>query len=243
MQKSFAFSNIETGYASENVATKAGITSKTLILLGIMLLSGIGSGYYLIKVLSNQGNASLYGGILFGSLIVAFIAAMVGRLSRKAAKPASFVYSIAEGLTLGALTTLLDLQVPGIGFAAAASTAGIFTVMVTLYHFNIIRPTRKFQAFLLGFGISLIVLIIVTSIAFRNTTFSPMLVIGIEAIFIAFGALSLIQNFGELDALVAMGADKGQEWSCALGLSITLAYIYVYVLRMLYFVYRIFGDR
>jgi len=244
MEKSFAFKNIETGYTSTNVATKKGITSKTLILLALMLLSGIVTGYYLLVVLSGSGNASIFMGVLVASLFVSFIAALVGRWKRSAAKPASIIYSISEGIGLGAITTLFDLAVPGIGFAAAASVAGIFAVMLLLYHFNIIRPTRKFKSFLLGFGISLIIMVIVTSLMYRNISeFSPALVIGLESIFIAFGALSLIQNFGELDAVVSMGADKNEEWACALGLSITLAYIYIYVLRILYYIAMIFGDR
>lgn len=241
MQKSFAFSNIETGYATTNVATKRGITSKTLMLLVVMLLSGIGSGYYMLKMMTGAGEPSIYLGVLIGSIFVSFFAAIIGRMVKRTAKPAAIIYSLSEGIALGAITTLFDLYEPGIGFAAAAATAGIFTVMLALYHFNVIRPTRKFQGFLIGFGISLLVIAIVTSLLYRNVdNFSPVLVLGLESLFIAFGALSLIRNFGELDAIVSMGADKNSEWSCALGLSITLAYIYIYVLRTLFYISRFF---
>jgi uncharacterized YccA/Bax inhibitor family protein len=61
------------------------------------------------------------------------------------------------------------------------------------------------------------------------------MLIGIELFLLIYGAITLGLNFAEAQAVVDRGASKDAEWSVSLGLMVSLIYIYVEVLRLVYY--------
>ncbi len=57
--------------------------------------------------------------------------------------------------------------------------------------------------------------------------------IGVEVFLVFYGVITLAFNFAEANAVVSMGASKDAEWSVALGLLVSIVYIYVEVLRLI----------
>ena len=102
MKQSPLFSNIETGeavYDDVDRATYKGITVKTCILLGISVIIAALVAFALPEILTNNGTTFMV--TLVISSIVGFIAVIVGRTSERAAKYASVIYAVCEGLFLG----------------------------------------------------------------------------------------------------------------------------------------------
>ena len=59
------------------------------------------------------------------------------------------------------------------------------------------------------------------------------LVILISVIVLIYGALMLAMDFERVKSIVANGFDKRYEWMAALGLMVTLIWIYIEALRLL----------
>ena len=55
----------------------------------------------------------------------------------------------------------------------------------------------------------------------------------IQGALLLYGVITLAFNFEEAESVVKLGANKGAEWSVALGIEITLIYIYIYILRII----------
>lgn len=235
MRQSRLFSNISTGeavYDNVDRASIKGIAGKTFFLLGITILVGVMMAIYLPTILNNNPGG-LYVALGISS-VVGFISVMVGRMSDRAAKFASFIYAVCEGLFLGTLSRILDEVIPGASFIAVFSTLIVFTVMLTLFSLGVIKMTAGFYKFLMGisFGAIGIVLFMMIFQLIAGPIENLGVLIGIELFLLFYGVITLTFNFHEASMVVKMGCDKRAEWSVALGLMVSLVYIYVEIIRL-----------
>lgn len=228
------FRTIDESQVSSNTASFSGITAKTGILLLTAILATVGANL----LISNEMYDSLY--IILGtSGIVAFIAVMLGIFIPRLTAPFSILYSAAQGFTLGTLTLILDQVMPGIGIMAVTATLTIFGIMLALYSSKTLRATNKFRKFMYGtilgiFAFTLISLIItLINPNILNFMNNPTVAILVSVFLIAYGAFMLILDFDRAQQIVESGADKRYEWTAALGLMVTIVWIYIEVLRLL----------
>jgi len=214
-------------FASVESATYRGIVGKTLTLL----LLAVASGYYSITFLPVE---NLYG-ILIGAMIIAFIAVIVSSRSVRLAMPFSIVYALAEGVLLGVITVIIDSMFPGVAIAAVIGTASIFTVMLFLYSSRTLRVTDKFRKIMYSVLLAFLVFFIIFGILglFTTITFNAPVALLVTGILIVFGALMLALDFDRAERVVESGADKRYEWVIAVGLMVTIVWIYIELLRFL----------
>lgn len=251
MRVSPLFSNIETGensasYDEVEHASYKGITIKSLILLAIVLAVGILTAILLPKMLTGEGSAAgYYVGVVF-AIIIGSISVIVGRISSRAAKVSSVIYSICEGFLLGTISRILEEYIPGIATAAIFGTTIIFAVMLILFGTGIIKAGNGVLVFLISLALSAFALslftIIYCLVANIDTTTYLGLLILIEAIYLVYGCVMLTLNFMEASNVVKSGASKNAEWSVALGIEVSLIYIYIELLRILLYVAALFGK-
>ena len=236
MKQSPLFSNIQTGeavYDDVDRATYKGITIKTVILLLISVLIAAVIAFALPTILTN--NPMTFYVTLVISSIVGFISVIVGRTSERKAKYASVIYAICEGLFLGSLSAIVEAYVPGVVATAVFSTIVLFAVMLTLFATGVIRVGSKFRSICFGLTLGAIAIILMVSLFSLfidyQTYFNIM--IGVEVFLVFYGVITLSLNFAEANAVVSMGASKDAEWSVALGLLVSIIYIYIEILRLL----------
>ena len=239
MKESPLFSKINTGVAYQDDADAAsykGITLKTLFLVGITAIVSAIIAFYLPTIIKN-GNLTAYLIAVGISAVVGFIAVIVGRLSDRAAKYASFIYAVCEGLALGFICLIADLYIPGVVAIAVFATLGLLLVMLLLFATGVIRAGSIFRKVFIGFVLIALPTVIITWIAltFWVTDYQTYmwLIIGIEAIYLLYGSFCLIMNFSEAQSVVERGASKDSEWSVALGLEVTIIYLFIQILRLL----------
>ncbi len=237
MKQNPLFSNIQTGeayYDDVDRATYKGICLKTFFLLALAVVVAAIAAFYLPTIIESGNFGTFY--IALGiSGIVGFISCIVGRMSDRAAKYASVIYSVCEGLFLGTLTAIIEAALPGIPTVAIFSTLIIFAVMLTLFATGILRVGSTFRKICWGMTFGAIALILFTSITRLFFDFGDMfgVLIFIEIFLLAYGVITLGLNFKEAQAVVEMGASKGAEWSVALGLMVSIVYIYIQMIRVL----------
>ncbi|MDE6655943.1 MAG: Bax inhibitor-1/YccA family protein [Anaeroplasmataceae bacterium] len=236
MKQSPLFSNIQTGeavYDDVDRATYKGITIKTVILLLISVLIAAVIAFALPTILTN--NPMTFYVTLVISSIVGFISVIVGRTSERKAKYASVIYAICEGLFLGSLSAIVEAYVPGVVATAVFSTIVLFAVMLTLFATGVIRVGSKFRSICFGLTLGAIAIVLMVSLFSLfidyQTYFNIM--IGVEVFLVFYGVITLSLNFAEANAVVSMGASKDAEWSVALGLLVSIIYIYIEILRLL----------
>ena len=236
MNQNPMFSNIHTGeayYDEVSTASYKGICAKTFFLLAISVVVAIMTMFYLPEIIM-AGNFDTFYLVLGISSIVGFISLMVGRVSESKAKYASFIYALCEGLFLGTITLLIDSLIPGASVIAVFSTLVIFTVMLTLFSTGIIRVTNRYRGIVLSLGLSAIAIVLFTSIMSLFVDFSQYIgiLLLLEGFILIYGVISLALHFQEAQYIVDRGASKNAEWSVALGLIVSIIYIYIRILRL-----------
>ena len=230
------FTKIKTGeanYDNVNCATYRGVTIKTIFLLAIAVLVASMVVIYLPDILAN--NFIGFYALLGVSSIVGFISVIVGRYNERLSKYFSVVYAACEGLFLGTLTAMLESYYPGIALIAVFSTFIIFGIMLFLFGTGVIKVGSRFRAvcFALVLGAISITLFSFIIGMFIDFTAYIGILIAIEAFLLIYGAITLALNFAEAQYVVSCGASKNAEWSVALGLTVSLIYIYVEALRLI----------
>lgn len=231
---------IFTGIKSDEIITNEqasvkGVGIKTGILLLVAVLSAALSVTFRNVILYNVG---VYYIFVFGALI----AGIVGQLSYRSAKVWSFIYAICEGAMLGLVSFLFEEAIGGIILSAVMITATIFGVMLLLYSTNIIKVTGRFVKMMYALMItSLIISVVFLLMSLLAPTnpitvallTNPALYIVICLLDLVYAAFMLTLDFEQIKAISANGFDKAYEWNAALGLMITVVWIYVEVLRII----------
>lgn len=237
MRQSPLFSNIQTGevvYDDVDQATYKGITIKTFILLGISVIVAAVMAFALPSIIVN--NPGVYITTLVVAAIVGFIAVIVGRTSDRKAKYASVIYSICEGLSLGSISAIAEMYVPGAVTTAVFTTVILFTIMLVLFGTGVMRVGSKFRTICFGLTLGALGIILLMSLlSFFIADYGVYLniMIGVEIFLLFYGVITLSLNFSEAQSVVERGASKGAEWSVALGLMVSIIYIYLEALRLI----------
>lgn len=238
------FTGIKVNEEIHEAASVKGVALKTTILLAIAVLSGFLAINYGSVIYEN---IVIYLAVLFGALICG----IVGQTNPNAAKVCSVIYAICEGILLGLVSFIFEGIVSGIVLSAVLVTATIFGVMLLLYSTNIIKVNKRFVKVMSAIGIAIILVSLFTLlsnlIAPNNAMITayyqnPGLMILVSGILLVYGAFMLAIDFEQVNTIVKHGFDKKYEWTAALGLMVTIVWIYVEVLRLLAIISRFSRD-
>ena len=175
-----------------------------------------------------------------------FVLALVNTFKKQPSPALILAYAGLEGLFLGGLTRILDGMYPGVGLQAVIGTLSVFAVTLLLFKSGKVRATPKAMRFfmiaVIGYAVfSLINLVMMWTGAVQEpfglrTSVEIMgiplgVFIGLLAIGLA--AFSLIMDFTSIEAGVQSGAPQRFSWTAAFGLTVTLVWLYVEIIRLL----------
>ena len=172
---------------------------------------------------------------MIGGLLVALPTFFVPRIAPWTAP----LYAALEGLFLGAASTVLELQYPGIAIQAVGLTFSVLLVMLFLYRTGIIKVTQRLRTGVIAaiFGVLVFYLVsMVVSLFGVNTDVlfnGDPIGIGVSLVIVGIAAFHLLLDFDFIESASAGGAPKYMEWLGALGLMITLVWLYMHLLRLL----------
>lgn len=218
-----------------DIVEKTGITLAVITLAAVANLILAAQGYVLPALI-----LGLVGGI--GALIVVIIAAVKENGYRS--KPITLTYAVLDGLLVGAFTYLVaGYQVAGadagvIVGQAIAATFGVFAGMLWLYSTGKFKVTPKFNKIMLMLIVGALVAMVVNFVAAVAFDVNPLrdggpIAIAFSLFCIVLAALSFMTDFDTADTLIEAGAPKEMAWGVALGLSVTLVWLYTEILRLL----------
>jgi uncharacterized YccA/Bax inhibitor family protein len=220
--------------SGDSVMTVRGTIHKTLLLL---LLAVLGASYTWQMVVNtvnpNAAMPYMIGGFI-GGLIFSLIAIFSPRKSGWAAP----LYAVCEGLFLGALSAMFNVQSNGIVLQAVGLTFGVLFLMLVLYRTGAIKVTNKLRSGIIVATSAIALFYVVTWVVsiFTSVTFmydaSP-LSIGISVFVVIIAALSFLVDFDLIDRGAQLAAPKYMEWYGAFALMLTLVWLYLEMLRLL----------
>ncbi|MET3719356.1 MULTISPECIES: Bax inhibitor-1/YccA family protein [unclassified Arthrobacter] len=219
------------GPADTGRMTYDDVIVKTAACLGVLLAGAA------VTLFVSMGLASI---LMIVGALGGFVLAMVNTFKKQPSPALVLAYAGLEGLFLGGLTRVLDLMYPGVGLQAVIGTLSVFTVTLLLFKSGKVRATPKAMKFfmiaLVGYALFSVVNLIMMLTGLTTEPFGLRsgiigVVIGILAIGLA--AFSLVMDFTSIEAGVQSGAPRRFSWTAAFGLTVTLVWLYVEIIRLL----------
>lgn len=224
----------EHAAANEAPMTLAGTTTKSLVLIGLVIFA---AAFTWTNTLGGNPGilipALLVGSL--GGLVVGLVTVTKPRLSPYTAP----LYAVLEGLALGAISAYYQARFHGLPVQAVALTAMVFLAMAFVYRTGLLRATERFTVGVVAAtaGIALVYLLTIVLALFgvRVPYIHDNGVIGIAFSLVVVGvaSLNLILDFDLVERGVQARAAKYMEWYGAFGLLVTLVWLYLAMLRLL----------
>ncbi|MGY5127979.1 Bax inhibitor-1/YccA family protein [Streptomyces nigrescens] len=180
-------------------------------------------------------------GFAIGAGLVAMVLALVQSFKRKPSPALILAYAALEGLFLGALSGFInDLpKMNGAPMQAVLGTMAVFVAMLVAYKTRIVRVTARFTRFVMiaAMGFVLLSLVNVMFMVFGGGEGLGFRSGGLGILFgvvgVVLGALFLALDFKQVEDGIAYGAPREESWLAAFGLTLTLVWIYMEMLRLI----------
>lgn len=175
---------------------------------------------------------AILGTACVSSLCLCFIICFFTSSAQYLAAP----YALVKGLTVGSLSVLFDGVYPGIAAQAFLGTIGVFVFMLAAYRYEWIKVTEKFANFVIActIGIGVIYLAGWCGLRIPYIHESGPVGIGFSLFVVAIASFNLLLDFEEVSDGIRLGAPKKDEWFAAFSLLLTMVWLYLELLRLLW---------
>ena len=218
--------------------TVQGTASATGVLF-VVLLAAAAFGWSLVK--TQAGVITDFPTWIIAGVLVGFGCVIMMRFKPQWAKYLGAAYAIAEGLVVGAISHAYEVYQKGIVIQAVGATVAVFAVMLFLYRTNIIKVTDRFRRIIIGatvgimifYGISLLINLFGGSVSFLSAGNTSAFSIGFSFFVAALAAFNLALDFDFIEKGTKQGLPKQMEWVAAVGLMVTIVWLYLEILRLL----------
>ena len=183
--------------------------------------------------------------IMFPALIIATILGFVIAFREKVSPALVLVFSVFEGLMLGAISNWYNQfaessNYQGIVVQAVVATMTTFGVMLVLYLTGVIKVNKKFVSVLIAAAVTYMVIGLASFVAALFGVGGGWgfygidglgLIICVAGVLIA--SFFLMLDFEAIKQGIANGAPERESWRMAVGLLVTLVWIYLEFLRLI----------
>ncbi|GHH47684.1 Bax inhibitor-1/YccA family protein [Streptomyces candidus] len=210
-----------------SVMTMDDVVTRTAITLGVVVAGAT------VAWVTDMGL-----GLAIGAALVAMVLGLIQAFKSKPMPPVILAYAGFEGLFLGAISNYVNQWVPGAPMQAVLGTMAVFATMLVLYKTRIVRVTARFTRFVMIAAISFMVLTAVNllfmvfgggdGLGFRSGGMG--ILFGVVGVLL--GSFFLAMDFKQVEDGVAYGAPREESWLAAFGLTMTLVWIYLEMLRL-----------
>lgn len=211
------------------------VVTRTAMTLGTVVL-GAALAWALLPV--DEANLNKSYGIAIGAALIAFVLSMVQSFKRKPVPALIIAYAAFEGVFLGVISSAVSTYIgPGVVMQAVMGTMCVFAGVLLAYKMRWIRVTRRFYGFVMAAAMGFLLLMAVNllfavfgggdGLGFRSGGLG--ILFGVIGIIL--GACFLALDFKQVEDGIAYGAPREESWLAAFGLTMTLVWIYLEMLR------------
>lgn len=208
------------------------VVSRTAITLGTVAVAAV-LAWTLLPV-----SSSSYG-LAIGSALVAFVLAMIQSFKAKAVPALIIGYAAFEGVFLGVISEMFNERWSGAPFQAVLGTLAVSGATLFAYKQRWIRVTARYARIGMTIAIAFVLVTMVNLlvVAFGGAdggglrSFGPLgFAVGVLAILI--GCFFLTLDFKQIEDGITYGAPREESWLAAFGLTMSLVWIYLEMLRL-----------
>ena len=188
--------------------------------------------------------------LLLLGMVGGLVLGLVNSFKKKVSPILVMTYALMEGLLLGGLSAVVDMRYPGVAVQAVLATLVVAGVTLALFANGKIRTTPKLnKIFMIGalsyLGYGLVSMLTAGIFGSSLNSFSiggiPLgLVVGLFAV--ALATYSLLLDFTTTSEAVEAGLPERESWRLAFGLTASLVWLYVEILRVLMYLASIFRN-
>ncbi|AVL99900.1 hypothetical protein C6V83_06050 [Gordonia iterans] len=222
------------------------VVMKTGITLGVLIAVAIATYAAIVTRATESAQLSLAMPLLLVGALGGFVLVLIASFGRKQDNPAIVLsYAALEGLFVGSISFVFANVVVADGVSAGTmigqavlGTLGVFFGMLIVYKVGAIRVTPRFTRMLMAGLVGVLVLMLgnlvlgLFGVDMGIRSGGPIAII-FSLVCIALAAFSFLLDFDSADRLVKAGAPEKAAWGVALGLTVTLVWLYVEILRLL----------
>lgn len=176
---------------------------------------------------------------IIGGAVVGLILVLIASFKPEYSPYLAPGYALFEGLFIGGISVIFEAMYPGIVTQAVGATFVTFAVCLGLYKYKIVKVTEQFKSVIVAATLAIATYYLISWLFSMFTSFVPvhygnsMMSIGISVFVIVIAALNLFLDFDRIEKGVEQRMPKYMEWYGAMGLMITLVWLYIEFLRLL----------
>lgn len=214
--------------------TLNGVVNKTALML--VFLSGTAGVTWKMFMAGQFAAVQL---AMISGLIVATILAFITIFKKEVSPYTALPYALAEGLAIGGISAFFEARYPGIVMQAVGATFGTMFCLLAAYRSGLIRATENFKLGVVAATGGICLLYLATMVLRIFGTDVPfvheagVVGIGFSLFVVVIAALNLVLDFDFIETGVEVRAPKFLEWYAAFGLTVTLVWLYLEMLRLL----------
>ncbi|MFG2603809.1 Bax inhibitor-1/YccA family protein [Streptomyces sp. NPDC048514] len=236
-QNPYAQQGVQAGAPPQAPATTDRMTMDDVVTRSAITLGTVAVGAALAWALLPVSTTSY--GLAIGSALIAFVLAMVQSFKRTPSPALILGYAAFEGVFLGVISEMYNSRWSGAPFQAVLGTMAVSGATLLIYKAGWIRVTARYariglaiaMAFVVVMAVNLLLVVFGVADGGGLRSFGPLgALVGIFAILL--GAFFLTLDFKQIEDGIAYGAPRNESWLAAFGLTLTLVWIYVEMLRL-----------
>ncbi|MGB5030695.1 MAG: Bax inhibitor-1/YccA family protein [Saprospiraceae bacterium] len=207
--------------------TSSGAVNKSII-LGLILLA--------TAIVSWMFPSTMF---LWPAAIIGFVLVLMASFKKEWSGIIAPIYAAIEGLFVGTISLVYASAFNGIVFQATTLTIAILFLMLFLYKSGLIKVTNKLRSvIMIGTGAIALTYLVSMILSFFSIQIpmihsTGMLGIGFSLVVIVIASLNLLLDFDFFEKGEQAGLPSYMEWFAAMGLIITLVWLYLELLRLL----------
>jgi uncharacterized YccA/Bax inhibitor family protein len=226
--------------APEGRMTFDDVVTKTAITMAVLVVTAALAWYAIPDTLMFPA--------LILSALVGFGVVLVVAFRRVVNPALVLVYAAIEGVFIGMISKYFEYMYTGIVVQAVLGTFAAAGVTLAAYKFFNIRVTPKFQkiviistiAFAVAMLANFVLALFGINLGLRDGGTGPvsLLAVGVALLGAVLAVLNLVLDFDYVEQGIAIGAPARESWRAAFGLTVTMVWLYIEILRLLSYLRR-----
>ena len=221
------------------------VVEKTAISLGVLVVAAAAAWFYIGDLNDVDTGDTAFrtaGALAMGGALLGLVLSLVNSFKRVISPPLVIAFAVVEGVFVGAFSKLIAAYVgePSIVFQAVLATMVAFFGTLAAYKFFNIQVTDRFRKVVTIAMFSFVGVILINWVLSMTGVFESGGLRGfnttglvVSAIAVVLAVLMLILDFDFVERGVEAGLPERESWRAAFGLTVTLVWLYIELLRIL----------
>ncbi len=221
------------------------VVEKTGITLGLLTVAAAVTWFAIGDVIDPTTGEAVMGKaatFAMAGALIGFVLAMVNSFKKVVSPALVLAYAVFEGVFIGAFSKVIAAYVgeTSIVFQAVLGTVVAFAGTLAAYKFFNIQVTDKFRKVMMISGFAIVGVLLINMVLSLTGVFESgglrgfnTLGLLVSCALVVYATFCLILDFDYAEKGIQAGLPERESWRVAFGLTVTLVWIYIEILRIL----------